>query len=248
MIVLKSPREIAVMDRSNKVVRDILHYLMEMVRPEVTTQELEEEARRLIAQNGATPAFLGYNGYPACLCASVNEEVVHGIPSPRSLKRGDILSLDFGVFYEGYYGDAAVTVPVGEVSEKAQTLIRVTQEALDLAVEETRVGNRLSDISAAVQGHAEKNGFSVIRDYVGHGIGRDLHEDPQIPNFGEAGKGPRIKEGMVLAVEPMISSGGWEIDVMADGWTAVTRDRSLAAHFEHSVAVTDKGPRILGLG
>ena len=209
--------------------------------------ELEDISCELVTKSGARPAFLGYKGFSAALCTSVNEEVVHGIPSSRLLKEGDILSLDLGVLYEGYFGDAALTVPVGKISEKARKLIRVTKEALQKAVEHATVNNRLSDISAAIQQHAEKHGFSVIREFVGHGIGKDLHEDPQIPNFGEPGKGPPLRAGMVLAIEPMISSGSWEVEVKPDGWTAVTRDRSLTAHFEYSVAVTEEGPLVLGL-
>jgi len=247
MIILKSPTEIKIMERSNGIVHRILNCLVEKTRPGVTTMELEKISRELVAKSGARPAFLGYKGFSAALCTSVNEEVIHGIPSSKVLKEGDILSLDLGVLYEGYFGDAALTVPVGKISEKARKLIRVTKEALQKAVEYATVENRLSDISAAIQQHAEKHGFSVIRDFVGHGIGKELHEDPQIPNFGEPGKGPPLRAGMVLAIEPMISGGSWEVEVKPDGWTAVTRDRSLAAHFEYSVAVTEEGPLVLGL-
>ena len=193
----------------------------------------------------ARSAFKGYNGYPAVLCTSVNEEVVHGIPSGRVLREGDILSLDFGAIYDDYYGDAAITLPIGRTSEEAERLLRVAEEALYLAIDQARPGNRLQDISAAVQGHVESHGFSVVRDFVGHGIGQRLHEKPQIPNFGEAGRGVRLKPGMTLAIEPMINAGGYEVRVLQDGWTAVTQDGSLSAHFEHSVAVTENGPYIL---
>jgi methionyl aminopeptidase len=196
-------------------------------------------------KRGARPAFKGYRDYPFSLCVSVNEEVVHGFPSQRTLKSGDIVSLDFGVRFNGYYGDAALTVAVGTVSETASRLMKVTEESLYLGIEEARVGNRLGDISAAVQGHVEKAGFSVVRDFVGHGIGRNLHEDPQVPNFGKKGRGIVLKAGMVLAIEPMINEGTYKVAVLDDGWTVVTEDRKLSAHFEHSVAITESGPEIL---
>ena len=244
-IIIKSPQEIERMRRSNRIVAEILEEIKSVAKPGITTKELDERAEELLAQRKARSAFKGYNGYPAVLCTSVNEEVVHGIPSNRVLQEGDILSLDFGAIYEDYYGDAAITLAVGRISAEAERLMRVTEEALYLAIDRARPGNRLQDISAAVQGHVESNGFSVVRDFVGHGIGQHLHEKPQIPNFGEAGRGVRLKPGMTLAIEPMINAGGHEVMVLQDGWTAVTRDGSLSAHFEHSVAVTENGPYIL---
>ena len=212
----------------------------------VTTADLDRLAERLVRDGGAEPAFKGYRGYPATLCASINEEVVHGIPSPtRTLRDGDIISLDVGVKLNGFYGDSAVTVPVGRVPERTTTLLRVTQEALDRAIAQVRVGGRLSDIGHAVQQWVEAHGFSVVREFVGHGIGERLHEEPSIPNYGLAGRGPKLAEGMVLAIEPMVAMGQPETRVLSDGWTAVTRDGSLAAHFEHTVAVSAAGPLVL---
>jgi methionyl aminopeptidase len=244
-IILKSPQEIERMRRSNRIVAEILEEIKSLARAGITTRELNERAEELLAQRKARSAFKGYNGYPAVLCTSVNEEVVHGIPSGRVLREGDILSLDFGAIYDDYYGDAAITLAIGRTSEEAERLMRVAEEALYLAIDRARPGNRLQDISAAVQGHVESHGFSVVRDFVGHGIGQQLHEKPQIPNFGEAGRGVRLKPGMTLAIEPMINAGGYEVRVLQDGWTAVTKDGSLSAHFEHSVAVTENGPYIL---
>ncbi len=244
-IVLKSPQEIEKMRRSNRIVAEILREIREAARPGVRTRELDGLAEALLQKRGARSAFKGYNGYPAVLCTSVNEEVVHGIPSDRALKEGDILSLDFGAVYEDFYGDSAITVPIGGIPPEAERLLRVTEEALYLAIAEVRAGNRISDLSAAIQRHVESNGFSVVRDFVGHGIGRFMHEKPQIPNFGGPGRGVRLKPGMTLAIEPMVNAGGYEVAVLEDGWTAVTRDRSLSAHFEHSVAVTEDGPVIL---
>jgi methionyl aminopeptidase len=244
-VFLKSPEEIAKMRHSNRIVAEILEEVKAAVQPGITTRGLDELAQSLLSRYEARPAFKGYNGYPASLCTSVNEEVVHGIPSSRALKEGDILSLDFGVVCEGYYGDAAVTLPVGKISPTAQRLLQVTEEALALAIEQARPGNRVQDISAAIQRHVESHGLSVVRDFVGHGIGRHLHEKPQVPNFGTAGRGLRLQAGMTLAIEPMVNVGGWDVRVLGDGWTAVTKDGSLSAHFEHSVAVTDNGPIIL---
>jgi len=244
-IILKSPHEIAKMRRSNQIVAEILEEIKEAVRPGVSTRELNERAEGLLKRGKARSAFKGYSGFPAALCTSVNEQVVHGIPSDRVLQEGDIVSLDFGVIYEDYYGDAAVTVPVGRATPEAERLLRVTEEALYLAIEQARPENRLQDISAAIQTHVEAHGFSVVRDFVGHGIGKHLHEKPQVPNFGHRGRGLRLQAGMTLAIEPMINAGGYEVVVLADGWTAVTKDRSLSAHFEHSVAVTENGPYIL---
>jgi len=247
MIICKSPAEIERLRRSGRMVRGLLEELRELVQPGVRTLDLEKYVEERIAQLGARPAFKGYRGYPCCLCASVNSEVIHGIPSERRLKPGDILSLDMGVVVDGYYGDSAITVPVDKVAESTQRLLRVTQEALQLAIGQTRLGNRLGDICATVQGHVEKNGYSVVREFVGHGIGRELHEEPQIPNFGQPGHGPVLKPGMVLAIEPMVNAGGPAVRVLADNWTAVTADGTLSAHFEHMVAVTRNGPDVLTL-
>jgi methionyl aminopeptidase len=245
MIICKSATEIEKLRRSGRLVRGLLEEIRERIRPGVSTLELERYVERRLGEVGAKSAFKGYRGYPCCLCASVNEQIVHGIPSERRLKEGDILSLDLGLILDGYYGDAAVTVPVGQISEPLQKLLRVTEEALELAIDKTRLGNRLGDISAAVQTHAEKNHYSVVREFVGHGIGRDLHEEPQIPNFGLPGHGPVLKAGMVLAVEPMVNSGLPDVRVLDDHWTAVTADGGCSAHFEHMVAVTRNGPDVL---
>lgn len=247
MIIYKSEAELSVMRRSSQIVATILSELRKMVRPGVKTKELDAYAEMRARELGALPAFKGYHGYPASLCVSINEEVVHGIPSERELKEGDIVSLDFGVVYEGFYGDAAVTLPVGEVTETARKLIEVAESSFFRGLEQMREGNRLSDISAAIQAEVERHGFSVIRAFVGHGIGRALHEEPQVPNFGLPGHGPRLKKGMTLAIEPMIAAGSWEVEVLSDGWTAVTRDRSLSAHYEHTVALTERGVEILSL-
>jgi methionyl aminopeptidase len=245
VIVCKSAGEIEKMRAANALVAGVLAELAAMVRPGVTTQDLDAVAERLVREAGAEPAFKGYRGYPATLCASVNEQVVHGIPSGRQLVEGDIVSLDMGVKLNGFYGDSAVTVPVGQIGEDAQRLLGVTQEALARGIAQVRVGNRISDIGHAIQQHVESHGFSVVREFVGHGIGAALHEEPQIANYGEPGRGPRLAEGMVLAIEPMVNMGRPAVKVLADGWTAVTRDGSLSAHFEHTVAVTAPGPLIL---
>ena len=245
MIVLKSEAEIAMMRESGRRVGRILTELREMIKPGVETRELDRYAEKRSLELGAIPAFKGYNGYPASLCISINEEIVHGIPSDRRLKEGDLVSLDFGVVYGGFYGDAAITVPVGEISEEARRLMEVAEKSFYRGLEQLKEGNHLSDISAAIQAEVEKAGFSVIRDFVGHGIGRELHEGPQIPNFGLPGHGPKLKKGMTLAIEPMIAAGQYEVVILSDDWTAVTRDGSLAAHFEHSVALTESGVEIL---
>ena len=245
MIVCKSPAEIERMRVANALVADVLAELGSMVAPGVTTGELDAEAERLVRERGAEPAFKGYRGYPATLCASVNEQVVHGIPSARKLENGDIVSLDMGVKLDGFFGDSAITVPVGQVSEEVLKLLQVTQEALEKGIEQVRLGGRISDIGHAIQHHVEAHGFSVVREFVGHGIGASLHEEPQIANYGEPGRGPRLAEGMVLAIEPMVNMGRPAVKVLADGWTAVTRDGSLSAHFEHTVAVTTDGPLVL---
>jgi methionyl aminopeptidase len=244
-IILKSPREIEKMRQSNRIVAEVLAEIRKVAQPGVTTHDLNELAEALLLRKKARPAFKGYRGYPAALCTSVNEEVVHGIPSERVLKEGDLLSLDFGAIYEDYYGDAAITLPIGRVSAQAAKLLQVGEEALHRAIEQARPGNRLQDISAAIQEFVEASGFSVVRDFVGHGIGRSLHEKPQVPNFGVHGRGIRLRPGMTLAIEPMINAGGFEVVILEDGWTAVTKDRSLSVHFEHSIAITENGPYIL---
>ena len=247
MIIYKSREEIETMDRCNRVVTQILASLARTVAPGVTTGDLDRLAERMCRDAGVRPAFKGYRGYPSVLCASVNEEVVHGIPSAKKvLREGDIIGLDFGVVLEGYYGDAAVTVPVGRVSREAEDLLRVTRESLRRGIEAALPGARLSDISAAVQGHVESQGYSVVREFVGHGIGTSLHEDPQVPNYGVAGSGPVLKEGLALAIEPMVNVGGPAVRIHADGWTASTLDGSLSAHFERSIAITESGPLVLG--
>lgn len=245
MLILRKPEEIEKIRVSNIMVAQILEALGEKVVEGITTRELDRYAEELALRQGARPAFKGYRGFPYSLCVSVNEEVVHGLPSQRILKNGDLVSLDFGIYFKGYYGDAARTFAIGEPGEEARRLMRVTEESLHLGIEEARVGNRLGDISAAVQNHVEKAGFSVVRDFVGHGIGRNLHEDPQIPNYGRKGRGIALKAGMVLAIEPMVNAGSYKVAVLEDGWTVVTEDGKLSAHFEHSIAITEGGPRIL---
>ena len=247
MIIYKSREEIETMDRCNRVVAQILAALAKAVAPGVTTADLDRLAEKMCRDAAVRPAFKGYRGYPAVLCASVNEEVVHGIPSEKKvLREGDIVGLDFGVVLEGYYGDAAVTVPVGRISREAEELLRVTRESLHKGIQAARPGARLSDISAAVQAHVESQGYSVVREFVGHGIGTALHEDPQVPNFGTPGSGPVLKEGLALAIEPMVNVGGPAVRIHTDGWTASTVDGSLSAHFERSIAITENGPLVLG--
>jgi len=245
VIVCKSPAEIARMRAANAVVADVLVALRGEVRPGVTTGELDAFAEARVRAAGAVPAFKGYHGFPATLCISVNEEVIHGIPGPRAVQPGDIVSIDLGVVLDGFYGDAAITVPVGETTPEAAMLLKVTEESLYLGIEQAKVGGRVSDIGQAVQRHVEAHGFSVVREFVGHGVGRALHEEPQVPNYGPGGRGPRLTEGMTLAIEPMVAMGKAAVKVLGDGWTAVTRDRSLAAHFEHTIAITAAGPVIL---
>jgi methionyl aminopeptidase len=228
-----------------RIVAEVIEKLREEVKPGVTTLQLNDVAERECSRRGARPAFKGYSGYGFSLCCSINDEVVHGIPGERKLSEGDIVGLDFGVIHDGFYGDAAVTLPAGEVSAEARRLMAVTEESLYRGIEMACSGNRLSDISHAVQAHVERAGYSVVRDFVGHGIGRSLHESPQIPNYGVPGKGARLKPGMVFAIEPMINEKGYEVRVLEDGWTAVTCDGGLSAHFEHTVAITDHGPEIL---
>jgi methionyl aminopeptidase len=245
VIVCKSAAELERMRAANALVADVLAELATMVAPGVTTRDLDQAAEKLVREGGAEPAFKGYRGYPSTLCASVNDQVVHGIPSTRALNEGDIISLDMGVKLNGFYGDSAVTVPVGKVSEEASALLRVTREALEKGIAQVRLGGRVSDIGNAIQLHVEAHGFSVVREFVGHGIGSALHEEPQIANYGEPGRGPRLAEGMTLAIEPMVNIGRPAVKVLADGWTAVTKDGSLSAHFEHTVAVTKTGPLVL---
>jgi methionyl aminopeptidase len=246
VIVCRSASEIDRLRAANQFVSQVLTELEASVAPGVTTAELDRLAERLVRDGGAVPAFKGYRGFPATLCASVNEEVVHGIPSPaRALKDGDIVSLDMGVKLNGFFGDSAVTVPVGRIPETVTRLLRVTREALDRAIEQVRAGGRLSNIGHAVQAWVERHGFAIVREFVGHGIGEALHEEPQIPNYGTPGRGPKLAPGMVLAIEPMVAMGRAETRVLSDGWTAVTRDGSLAAHFEHTVVVTADGAEVL---
>ena len=245
MIICKSPKEIEILRKGNQVVAFVLKELEKNCRPGITTLELDQIAERLIRKNNCIPAFKGYRNYPASLCISINEEIVHGIPGDKRLKNGDIVSLDMGVKLDGFYGDAAITVPVGDIDPESQKLLKVTEEALYKGIEKAHAGNRLSDISHAVQTWVEKNKFSVVRDFVGHGIGKSLHEEPQIPNFGKPGFGPRLREGMVLAIEPMVNAGTHELKILRDGWTAITADGRRSAHFEHSIAITGNGPLIL---
>ena len=245
MVILKSRQEIEKMRKSNAIVAVILEELRKKIRPGVKTIELDRLSEELALKKGARPAFKGYRGYPYSLCTSVNSEVVHGMPSDKELKEGDIVSLDFGILNDGYYGDAAVTVPVGEITPAAKRLLRVTEEALYRGIAEVKAGNRIGDISAAIQGHVEASGYSVVRDLVGHGIGKSLHEDPQVPNYGSSGRGVELKPGMVFAIEPMVNEGTYRVEILRDGWTVVTADGKLSAHFEHSVAITENGPVIL---
>ncbi len=245
MIVCKSASELVRMRTANALVADVLGALEAMVLPGVTTLDLDAVAESLVREGGAEPAFKGYRGFPATVCASVNEEVVHGIPSKRPLKAGDIVSLDVGVLLDGFYGDSALTVPVGEISVAAAKLLSVTEQSLERAISAVRVGARVSDLGHAVQHYVEANGYSVVREFVGHGIGTKLHEEPQIPNYGEPGQGPRLAEGMVLAIEPMVNVGSATVKILKDGWTAVTSDGNLSAHFEHTVAVTAEGAEVL---
>lgn len=245
MIELKTPDEIAHMRQAGRIVAGLLDFLAGRLAPGVKTKELDDAARTFIRDHEAEPAFLGYRGFPATICVSVNEEVVHGIPGERVIRTGDVVSLDVGVKLNGFYSDAATTVAVGKISEPVRRMIEVTRVALERAIECVRPSNRLSQISQTVQQTVEREGLSVVRDFVGHGIGRALHEDPPIPNCGRPNPNPRLEVGMVLAIEPMVTMGTWEVDVLSDGWTAVTKDRSLAAHFEHTVAVTEHGPHVL---
>jgi methionyl aminopeptidase len=245
VIILKSPQEIETMAKAGKIVAEVLKSLKGLITAGATTKEIEQFAEERIRALGGKSAFKGYRGYPSSICTSVNEVVVHGIPSSRKLKDGDIISIDIGVYYEGFYGDAAYTFPVGTIDQETAKLLRVTEEALFLGIGMAVDGNRLYDVSHAIQEHAEKNGFSVVRTFVGHGIGRQLHEEPQVPNFGVAGQGPRLRQGMTLDIEPMVNAGTFDVKVLEDGWTAVTQDGKRSAHFEHTVVVMPNSARIL---
>jgi methionyl aminopeptidase len=246
LVIIKSPREIEKIRKACRIVAEILQTLREEIRPDVTTWHLNVLSEELATKRDAKPAFKGYHGFPYALCTSVNEEVVHGMPSrSRRLKEGDIISIDYGVVVDGYYGDAAITVPVGHVDQDATTLCAVAEAALHKGIEQARVSNHLSDISHAIQSFVEQHGFSVVREFVGHGIGQRLHESPQVPNYGPPGKGIKLKAGLVLAIEPMINQGKADVEILPDRWTAVTADRGLSAHFEHTIAITENGPDIL---
>jgi methionyl aminopeptidase len=245
MIILKSDKEIAYMRDAGRIVAGALTEITKAVAPEVTTRQIDQIAEDFIRKAGATPAFKGYHGFPGTICSSVNEEVVHGIPGLRQLKSGDTVSIDVGAVINGYNGDAAITLPVGEIDAEVQRLLDVTEQSLYQGIEKATPNHRLTDISYAIQSYAETFGYSVVRDYVGHGIGRNMHEDPQVPNFGIPSRGPRLKPGMTLAIEPMINVGTYEVETLSDGWTVVTRDRKRSAHFEHTIAITQQGPEIL---
>lgn len=246
MVIIKSSSEIKKITAACRIVAEVLGGIKQIIRAGINTAEIEKYADREIRVKGAAPAFKGYRGYPASICVSVNEQVVHGIPSRAvRLKEGDIVSIDLGVLLDGFYGDAAITVPVGNISDEASRLLKTAEEALYAGIERAVAGNRVSDISAAIQEHVESNGFSVVRAFVGHGIGYSLHEEPQIPNFGSPGRGQRLKDGMTLAIEPMVNAGGSDVMILDDGWTAVTSDGSLSAHFEHTIALTANGQEIL---
>jgi methionyl aminopeptidase len=247
VITMKSSREIEIMRRGGKITASVLSMLLREARAGMTTTDLDRLAEKGIREQGGTPTFLGYNGFPASICASVNDVVVHGIPGERILRDGDLLSIDIGTTFEGYVSDSAASVAIGNVSETAKRLMRVTQECLMLGIAQVQKGNRLSDIGHAVQTHAEKHGYGVVRALVGHGIGRQMHEDPQVPNYGSGGTGLVLRPGLCIAIEPMISQGTFEVRILDDGWTVVTADGKLAAHFEHTVALTEEGPRILTL-
>jgi methionine aminopeptidase, type I (EC 3.4.11.18) len=245
MIELKTNRQLEKMRKAGRIVADTLNLVKQAVQPGITTQELDRLAEDYIRKCGAKPAFKGYNGFPATLCTSVNEQVVHGIPSLRKLQSGDIISIDCGAVIDGYFGDAAISLPVGDITPELRQLLKVTEDSLMLGIDQAKMGCRLQDISHAVQTHVEGRGFSVVRDYVGHGIGKAMHEEPQIPNFGRPGRGPRLEVGMVLAIEPMVNMGTFEVQTLDDHWTVVTKDCKPSAHFEHTVAITRNGPEIL---
>ncbi|MBU1727344.1 MAG: type I methionyl aminopeptidase [Candidatus Omnitrophica bacterium] len=245
MIPLKPEKDLEVLRQSGHILARVMKKIQSCVRPGITTAEIDAEAENAVLIEKALPAFKGYRGFPSSVCTSINEEIVHGIPSERKLLEGDIISLDFGVNYSGFFTDAAITLPVGKISPEKKKLIEVARKALAIGVKQAKAGNRLSDISYSIQNFVESNGFSVVRQFVGHGIGRALHEDPEIPNFGRPNLGPVLENGMVLAIEPMINMGGWESEITENGWTAVTKDGLASAHFEHTVAITQKGPEVL---
>lgn len=247
MIIIKSPRELELMREAGRIAALTLQEVGKAVEPGVTTRELEEIAVKFMARYGATPSFKGYRGFPGAICTSVNEEVVHGIPGLRKLQKGDIISIDLGTIANGYQGDVAATFPAGEVSSEVRRLLEVTKEALMVGISFAQCRNRVSDISHAIQTYVESRGYSVVRDYVGHGIGRQMHEEPQVPNYGEPGRGPRLRPGMTLAIEPMVNMGGPDVMTLPDNWTVVTKDGKYSAHFEHTVAITADGPQILTL-
>ncbi|MCX5709604.1 MAG: type I methionyl aminopeptidase [Candidatus Omnitrophica bacterium] len=247
MIPLRNEADLQLLRKSGKILAKVMLGLQELIAPGVATKEIDAAAQRLTLKEGALCAFKGYKGYPASVCVSINEEIVHGIPGERVIRQGDILSLDLGVNYKGYFTDAAITIPIGKITPSNQKLIDVTKAALFEGIKQAKIGSHLSDISHSIQEYAEINGFSVVRQFVGHGIGKNLHEEPEIPNFGLPGAGPLLKSGMVLAIEPMINTGTWEAEFLNNGWTAVTKDRLPSAHFEHTLAITDKGPEILTL-
>lgn len=247
MVTLKSSREVKLMREAGRIVAAVLADMEQAAAPGVTTAELDERAERLIRKMGAVPSFKGYRGYPASICASINEQVVHGIPDGRTLKEGDIISVDVGAIYKGYHGDAAITIPVGKVGPEVERLLEVTRDALQAGIAKSRAGLRTGDVSAAIQQWVESRGFSVVREYTGHGIGSAMHEDPQIPNFGRPGTGHALRAGMTFALEPMVNAGTWKTKVLADGWTVITEDGRLSAHFEHTVAVTEGEPEVLTL-
>lgn len=245
MIIIKSQDEIEKIARACKIVAEVLRDLRDLVEPGITTKDIEIFVDKTLAEKNAIAAFRGYRNYPSSVCTSVNDQVVHGIPSNLRLREGDILSIDLGVYLEGFYGDGAITLPVGKISPTAERLLRVTEDALYIGIEKARPGNRVSDISSAIQRYVESHGYSVVRSFVGHGIGRSLHEEPQVPNYGSPGQGPRLREGMTLAIEPMVNEGTYDVKILDDGWTAVTADGKLSAHYEHTVAITKNGARIL---
>ena len=245
MVGLKSPQEIELMKSAAQILKSVLNKLKALVVPGKTTKEIDDYAALFIAREQATLAFKGYKGYPANMCISINEEVVHGIPSQKKIKSGDIVSLDLGIAHQGYFADSAITLPVGRIDASVRKLIRVTRESLSRGIKQARVGKHLGDISYSIQRYVEANGFSIVRQFVGHGIGLSLQEEPQIPNFGQPGKGIVLKAGMTLAIEPMVNMGGWEVEVLDDGWTVVTKDRLPSAHFEHTVVITENGPEVL---
>lgn len=248
MIILKSPRELEKMRVANKIVAETHAFLAEHLVPGISTAEIDRLGEEYIKKSGGIPSFKGYQGYPAALCISINEEVVHGIPNKkRIIEEGDLVSIDIGVFYDGFHGDAARSYGIGKISEEAERLLKITEESFFKGLEKAFIGNRLTDISHAIQKHAESNGFSVVRDYVGHGIGRKMHEDPQVPNFGRPNRGPLLKAGMTLAIEPMINLGTYQVKTLDDGWTVVTGDGKLSAHYENTIAITEKGPEILSI-